>query len=151
MIILKATPSDFDKIAPLFDLYRQFYGRPADLEAAKHFLQERLTNTESVIFYARDAGKAIGFVQLYPSFSSISMKRLWILNDLFVMTSARRKKVGRQLLEKATEFAKETNAKGLSLKTAVDNLSAQLLYESLGWKRDGRFYSYDLSVDLTSE
>ena len=33
---------------------------------------------------AFDGDNPIGFVQLYPSFSSVSMMRSWVLNDLFV-------------------------------------------------------------------
>ncbi|MEK6774883.1 MAG: GNAT family N-acetyltransferase [Bdellovibrionota bacterium] len=147
MKIQKATSEDFEKIVPLFDLYRQFYKHPPDQEAARCFLQERLVKNESVIFYAQDPSQAtVGFIQLYPSFSSMAMKRLWILNDLFVAPSARRMNIGRSLLLKAIDYAKETNARGLTLKTAKDNLPAQRLYESLDWKQDQRFYSYDIAV-----
>ncbi len=148
MKILKASSEDLEKIVPLFDLYRQFYKHPPDQEAARHFLQERLNKNESVIFYAQDPLLAtVGFIQLYPSFSSMAMKRLWILNDLFVNPTERRMNIGRKLLLKAIDYAKETNARGLTLKTARDNLPALKLYESLDWKQDQRFYSYDLAVN----
>lgn len=95
-----------------------------------------------------DKPVAYGFIQLYPTFSSVSIKRLWILNDLFVIPEGRRQGVGTKLLERARAFAVETHAKGLTLKTAVENVSAQALYESLGWQRDNHFFSYDF---LTSQ
>ena len=89
---------------------------------------------------------ALGFTQLYPSFSSVSTKRLWILNDLFVSDEARRFGVARALMEKARIFAIETDAKGLILETALDNEPAQALYESLGYTRDDEYYRYLLNV-----
>lgn len=77
-------------IAPLFDAYRQFYGQTPDLEGARQFLFERLQGGESVIFAVMEGENALGFTQLYPSFSSVSMKPIWILNDLFVVEKARR-------------------------------------------------------------
>lgn len=148
--ILEAKLKDIDLISPLFDLYRQFYKQSSDLQAAKLFLQARIQTNESVIFFARDANQALGFIQLYPSFSSISMKRLWILNDLFVKAEARRNSLGRRLVEAATEYAAATNAKGLTLKTSVDNLPAQSMYESMGWKRNERFYTYDFTAKLVA-
>ncbi|HEX9068702.1 MAG TPA: GNAT family N-acetyltransferase [Ktedonobacterales bacterium] len=141
-----ATPDDLDTLAPLFDGYRQFYRQPTDLAAARDFLRERLTRGESVIFLAWRGGNAAGFTQLYPTFSSVSMKRLWILNDLFVVADARRAGVAQALLERARRHAVETGAKGLTLQTARDNIPAQALYESLGWTREQMFYAYNLLV-----
>jgi GNAT superfamily N-acetyltransferase len=141
--IIRASVKDVDRVAPLFDQYREFYKEQADAEGACSFLRERLSKNESVVFLAldRDLG-AVGFTQLYPSFSSVSMKRLWILNDLFVLPSARKRGVGEALLRRAEEFARETNAKGLELETWVDNLPAQRLYEKCEWKRNVEFYQY---------
>jgi GNAT superfamily N-acetyltransferase len=143
--IIRASVQQIDQIAPLFDGYRQFYGQPADLKAGHRFLLERLTRDESVIFLALEGDLGLGFTQLFPSFSSVSMQRLWILNDLFVAPSARRRGVARGLLERAQQFARETQAKGLVLETAIDN-PAQHMYEALGWERDDQFYHYSLRV-----
>jgi len=144
--IIQALIDHVDDIVPLFDSYRQFYGQSRDMEGARQFLAERLNRKESVIYLALEDEKAVGFVQLYPSFSSESMKPLWILNDLFVATQARGRGVGKALLVKSREFAKVTGAKGLVLQTGINNSAAQGLYESLGWKRDELFYSYYLNL-----
>jgi GNAT superfamily N-acetyltransferase len=145
--VTRATVDDIDVVAPLFDAYRQFYQQPSDLDGARTFLAERLERGESVIFLALlDDGTPAGFTQLYPIFSSTSMQRAWLLNDIFVAPAARRAGVGRALLERAHAFARETNSKELMLQTAVDNLPAQRLYESLGWQRDNDFYVYMLTV-----
>ena len=147
MQVKRAVPGDLDAVAPLFDAYRQFYGQPPDLAAARAFLAERLARGESVIFVAVALEReALGFTQLYPSFSSVSLRRLWILNDLFVGPGVRREGVGRRLLERAREWAVETEAKGLILATAVTNTAAQALYESCGWRRDEEFQHYHLLV-----
>jgi GNAT superfamily N-acetyltransferase len=145
--VTRATVDDVATVAPLFDAYRQFYQHPGDLDGARAFLAERLERGESVIFLARlDDGTPAGFTQLYPIFSSTSMRRAWLLNDLFVAPAARRAGVGRALLERAHVFARETNSKDLMLQTAVDNFPAQRLYESLGWQRDNDFYVYMLAL-----
>jgi GNAT superfamily N-acetyltransferase len=140
--IVRATAKDVGHVAPLFDAYRQFYKQKSDLAAARTFIAERLQRDESVIFLALDDDKAVGFVQLYPCFSSIAMKRMWILNDLFVSPEARRHGAAKALMQRARQWAVETKADGLWLETAVDNHPGQLLYESLGWKRDNDFYRY---------
>jgi len=143
--IVRAGPNELEDVVPLFDEYRKFYGAGSDHAAARAFLTARTERDESVIFlaYARPQ-EPVGFTQLYPSFSSVSLKRLWILNDLFVRSDIRRGGVGRALLERARQHAAESGAKGLILSTAVTNKPAQTLYESCGWRRDDEFFQYYL-------
>ncbi|MBK5443102.1 MULTISPECIES: GNAT family N-acetyltransferase [unclassified Peribacillus] len=142
MGIQKATLNELDSLTELFDLYRVFYEQTSNLEGAREFLKERLTNEESVIFMAFDGDNPIGFVQLYPSFSSVSMMRSWVLNDLFVKGNARKKGFGEKLLKAAIAFAKETGAKGVSLETDKDNSNAQKLYEKIGFIRESNYFYY---------
>lgn len=146
--IREAALGDLDRLAPLFDAYRQFYDRPSNLALARDFLSARLEHAESVIFLAEDGDSAVGFVQLYPLFSSTSLKpgRLWLLNDLFVMPAARGRGVGRKLMSRARRLAEETGACGLELATARTNSGAQALYESLGYRRDDDFFRYELHL-----
>lgn len=70
-MIKQATLHDINKLTPLFDAYRQFYHKQSDLDAAKDFLEARIENNESVIYIAtNELDHFVGFVQLYPSFSS---------------------------------------------------------------------------------
>jgi GNAT superfamily N-acetyltransferase len=142
--IVRAELKDLDALVPLFDGYRQFYGQRSDPSSARAFLRERLERDESVIYLARIAGRAAGFTQLYPSFSSVSMRPLWILNDLYVRSDIRRGGVARALLQRARDHAVATGAKGLTLSTGVANKPAQALYESAGWQRDEDFFQYHL-------
>ena len=144
--IVQATPADVGAVAPLFDAYRQFYNRPTNEEAARRFLFARLSKGESVLFVALRGQDAVGFVHLYPVFSSVNLARQWILNDLYVTPGVRKQGVGLALAERARQFAESTQADGLTLETAADNQAAQRLYERLGWKRDEQFYRYFLAV-----
>jgi ribosomal protein S18 acetylase RimI-like enzyme len=141
-----ATVADVERVAPLFDAYRQFYGLAPDLELAQWFLRERLSRGESVVLLAEHGGTALGFVQMYPGFSSLSAARTYVLYDLFVDPAARQRGVGRRLMEAAAEEARRRGAVSLVLSTAKTNHRAQRLYESLGWVRDEEFYEYNLRL-----
>jgi GNAT superfamily N-acetyltransferase len=145
--VRQATVLDLDLVAPLFDAYRQFYRKPADLALAREFLLERLRHNESVIFVALgEGGDALGFVQLFPSFSSGAAARILILNDLFVVPDARRAGVGRLLLRAAAEYGRVVGAVRLTLSTEVTNTSAQALYEAEGWRLQTDFRVYNLAL-----
>lgn len=139
---------DLERLIPLFDEYRVFYGAASDRDGARAFLADRLKLDESLILMVvegeGDAKRAWGFTQLYPSFSSVTMERLWILNDLFVTEGLRGHGLGSKLLESARDHALSTNTKGLSLTTMTENVGAQRLYESQGYIRDDEFYTYNL-------
>jgi GNAT superfamily N-acetyltransferase len=146
MEIRQAVPGDLSRLAPLFDRYRQFYGRPSDEDGARRFLAERMTRRQSTILLALDGDRAVGFVQLYPSFSSIRAAATFILNDLYVEPDRRRDGAGRALIEAAAAMAREVGAASLSLVTGADNLAARTLYERLGWTRETRFLEYGLDL-----
>jgi len=145
--ISKAEIQDLEKLVPLFDGYRNFYKQEPNLDGAQKFLLERLNKTESVIFIAKKSGNNdfLGFVQLYPSFSSVRMQHIWILNDLFVVEKFRNKGVANALMKTAENFAKEDGANRLVLDTASDNHIAQRLYEAIGYKKD-TFIHYVLNL-----
>ena len=142
----RATGVDLDAAALLFDQYRQFYGQPSDLDRARAFLADRMANEESVILLATDGeetcGAASGFAQLFPSFTSVSTGRIWILNDLFVASSARGRGVARALMESVRRHAERTNAVRVELTTRFDNVAARRLYERVGYERDREFMTY---------
>jgi len=143
--ISKATADDAEIVGALFDAYRIFYKQTSNVEAALRFIKERLQQNESVIFLALVNDSAVGFVQLYPIFTSVGMQRTWLLNDLYVDSSARGKGVGTALLDASKDFARSTNSKWLMLQTQNDNYTAQALYEKNGWRKETDFfYVYDL-------
>jgi GNAT superfamily N-acetyltransferase len=144
--VRQATVEDLDVLVPLFDGYRQFYRQPSDPDGARRFLFDRFQHNQSVIFLALDDGAAIGFTQLYPSFSSTSMARIFVLNDLFVAAESRSRGTGAALLNAAADYGRRVGAVRLALSTEVTNTTAQAVYERLGWKRDTVYYCYTLTL-----
>jgi GNAT superfamily N-acetyltransferase len=144
--IRRATAADIDVLAPLFDAYRQFYRQRSDPEGARRFLGEGLEREESIVFLAFQGETATGFTQLYPSFSSASMARIFVLNDLFVSPEARRGGTGSALLRAAADYGRSAGAVRLTLSTELTNTTAQSVYERNGWKRDTAFCVYRLAL-----
>lgn len=144
MEVFQAGFEHLEEVSKLFDRYRIFYNQPSNIDAAKTFLQDRSQNSESIVFVARQNDRIVGFTQLYPSFSSVSMKRVWILNDLFVEEAYRQQGIAKSLMSAAENFARETGAVRIILDTQVSNLAAQSLYESLGYSKDEDSYHYTL-------
>ncbi|MGB2154209.1 MAG: GNAT family N-acetyltransferase [Porticoccaceae bacterium] len=149
-MITQANLDDLEQVAVLFDLYRQFYEEEADLNLARQYIEQRMQTQSSVIFIAWDKEgadkKAIGFTQLYATYCSVEASTIWVLYDLFVDSSQRNQGVGRALMNRAKAMALESGASRIDLETAVDNISAQGLYETLGYKRDSDFYKYSLAL-----
>lgn len=143
--VRRATLTDLDTVAPLFDAYRQFYEQPPDLSASRRFLSDRLSRAESIVLVAEEGKTAVGFTQLYPLFSSISLGPTQVLNDLFVHPNVRRRGVGELLLSAAHDYGRKNGMHYLELSTAVDN-PAQRLYEACGWVMDREFLHYELPL-----
>jgi len=144
--VRRAGVEDLDALAPLFDAYRVFYEHPSDLDRARAFLAARLAADESVVFIAEADGEAVGFTQLYPTFSSTRTGPIFTLNDIYVRPEIRGGGVGRALLEAAAEHGRSVGAIRLTLTTARNNSVAQGVYEANGWKRDDVFYTYNLAL-----
>lgn len=145
--VRQAVLADLDLLAPMLDQYRQFYQRPSDLAAARSFLRERFNHGESVLFIAQDGDTALGFTQMYPSFSSVSLKRTFVFNDLFVAEAGRRRGIGQALIAAAAAYATSLGARFLNLSTAKNNEGAQALYQATGWQREETFVGYTLMLE----
>lgn len=130
----KATIQDLSQLAKLFDQYRVFYRKVSDIPSAEDFLKERIENKDSEIFVAEENGNLVGFVQLYPLFSSTRMKRYWLLNDLYVNKNHRGKGYSKELIEDAKELAKLTKASGVLLETGKSNDIGNQLYPACGFE-----------------
>lgn len=141
----KATKEDIDELTVLFDLYRIWYHQPSDIAAAKKFLLQRMEKEESIIFVAIQEQVLVGFTQLYPIFSSVSLQRTWLLNDLYVHATVRKQGVAAQLLETAGQHGLQTGSKWLLLQTGNDNFNAQSVYEKNGWKKVPDYF-YELPL-----
>jgi TetR/AcrR family transcriptional repressor of bet genes len=146
--IVRVDKSQLAATSTLFDLYRQFYDEPSDPKLARKFIGDNIRKERSVLFLALDnSGQALGFVQLYPGWCSVTAAPLWTLYDLYVDEAARQRGVGRALMQQAQDMARKSKACRIDLETATDNYSAQALYEELGYQRETAFYKYSLELD----
>ena len=135
MTITRAKLKDLDALVGLFDSYRVFYKQDSDPVAAKRFLTQRIVESDSIIYIAYINDVAVGFTQLYPLWSSVSMKPMYLLNDLYVYFNYRGQGIGEALIDRAKHLCQSENNKGLAIQTAFDN-PAQHLYERLGFIKD---------------
>jgi ribosomal protein S18 acetylase RimI-like enzyme len=142
MNMVQADLASLEEITPIFNAYRMFYEQTSDLEGARQFIQERLEHQESVIFLAMEGPKAVGFTQLYPTFSSVGMKKGYILNDLYVDDHYRKQGVGKALIEQVFQFCIERNVTFVQLETAPTNYKAKALYEKMGMEISNDYDSY---------
>jgi len=150
MRITQATLEHLNLLTPLFVKYREFYGELPFPDYSRSFLEKRLRRKESVIYLALpddDDNKLLGFCQLYPSFSSLSLKRVWILNDIYVAEDARRQLVADRLIRTAKKMARDTHAVRMRVSTSSHNEIAQKTYESIGFKADTQFKNYILPLE----
>jgi ribosomal protein S18 acetylase RimI-like enzyme len=148
-MIRKASLKDLDQLTPLFDKYLIFYKKKSNLEKHKSFLKERIENNEAIIFMAFDdenKDKAIGFALIYPTFSSVLLSKILILNDLYVDSTIRKNGIGEKLILETVALAKELDSDLIRLRTAKNNVIAQGLYHKMGFVRDEFLHSYDLAV-----
>ena len=136
---------DVDQLTDLVEQYREFYGQ-ARSEQTPSYLMERISKREAVILVAENDDALVGFTQCYPTFSTVSLSVIWLLNDLFVIPDHRRQQVAEQLMQAAEDAAKEAGATRVWLRTAHTNTPAQSLYEKRGWVEDEVFKRYDLML-----
>ncbi len=148
-MIRKATIQDLEQLTRLFDKYLVFYKKPSNLEKQKSYLKERIENDEALLFIAFDdeiKDKAIGFALIYPTFSSVLLSKILILNDLYVDPSIRKNGIGQKLILKSVELAKDLQVNIIRLRTAKNNVIAQELYHKMGFVRDEYQHTYDLEI-----
>lgn len=139
-------------IVSLFNQYRIFYKQFSDIGMASAFINERLQHNESVIFVAIDDDRlqSVGFTQLYPKYSSVKLSKNWILNDLYVAEDYRKQGIGEKLIKTAMDFAKINGSTFVQLETDINNFTAQHLYESIGFVKQGNdeeFFLYKIALN----
>ena len=141
MEVRKATKDDLPRLAELFDGYRVWYRQASDLEGAKTFLEERMDLNESVILLIEDDKNMYGFVQLYPIFSSVRLKRMYLLNDLYIDASQRGRGLGKRLIHSAKAECQRIKGAGLMLETETNNVIGNKLYIKEGFHlEENNFY-----------
>lgn len=147
LAIRTALPSDAACIAPLFDLYRQFFTGRADIETSRRFLAERLERNESVVVAAFEDEAAVGFLQLYPLFSSWYAKRQWFLSDLYVVGSHRKRGIGRRLVCSGIDVARSDGSRSILVEIPLSQPHLIAFYISLGFAKDEVFELYRVKLE----
>lgn len=142
-----AVKDDLDQLTEILIKYREFYGVTSRASVqVKNFLRERIEKGDSKIFIASEESenRITGFIQLYPSFSTVALKPQWILNDFYVLEEERKKGIGSLLMNAVKEYFKDS-AKGFILVTEKSNLAAKQFYSKHGWNTGVYdFYTYSL-------
>ncbi|EGR2064445.1 N-acetyltransferase, partial [Vibrio cholerae] len=127
---------------------REFYGKKDDAENSYLFIKERLEKKDSIILLAiNDVGYCIGFMQIFPSLSSLSTSNIWVLNDLYVVSEHRGLGVARMLMNELNCLAIMNKVSSIILETDKTNRVAQGIYESLGYTRETMMYHYRLNLN----
>lgn len=149
MQIIQATCDHLDLLVPMFVRYRELYGARPMVELSRTFLEQRITDKDAIVYlaFSQENNQLVGFSLLYTSYSSLSLRPVWILNDIFVIESARRKQVARTLVIRARDDASAANAVRLRVATNTYNNTIRKMYESLGFYENPQLTNYILPLD----
>lgn len=143
---LEPNLDDLESLSIIFNAYRVFYNQASDMNLARSFIRDRLIQKDSQFIIKKDnENNIVGFIQLYPVFSSISAGKAWILNDLYVSEQNRKLGIATDLIQHAITFGKSTNAKYIVLETSFDNISAQTLYKQVGFVEQDKTKLFEFS------
>ncbi len=147
MNIKQISIADLDDLVPLFNQYMVFYNQPSKPNKYREYLNHRLNNDEATVYIAYSLdGDPVGFVLNYHTFSSVSLGKVIVLNDLFVALEHRKQGIANKLIDCSFNLAKNTGSIRVDLATAKDNFSAQALYEKIGFVKDAEYFSYSLAI-----
>jgi len=141
--VRRASVEDLELVLPLVRAYRLFYEQEPDDARERRFIEKHLRDGTSTLFIALAGERAVGFEQIFESWSTVRLAPVLILEDLFVEPTFRGYGIGRSLIYAALAFARESGVAGMSLETAVSNERAQKVYEREGWERERKFYKYN--------
>ncbi|MCL1059237.1 GNAT family N-acetyltransferase [Shewanella gelidimarina] len=148
MNIKEISIDELDELVMLFNQYMVFYKQASAPEMYRVYLAERLANKEARVLIAySDDMQPVGFVLNYHCFSSVSLGKITILNDLFVVPSHRKQGIARGLIEQVIIFSKNNGSIRIDLGTAKDNYSAQSLYEKMDFVKGSEYFSYSLAIN----
>ena len=149
--IRRAAADDLESLLPLFEEYLQFYGLGHPVSDIGHFLAERLQRQDTIILVAWENAAPVGFTHLLPSWSSLGLASIAILNDLFVMPGSRGKRVATTLMKAAEREALARGMTRLELVTAVGNDRAQSLYRHQQWSQVTGYITFEKPLPKSGE
>ena len=151
MIIRKAELSDVKELTKLLSEFRAFYHQESNPDELQAFIKNRIKNRDSVIFVAAQNNELVGYAQLFPSFSTIKLSEIWILNDLFVLKSFRGKGVASEIINTVLRYAEMGQRRQVWLLTGSDNKHAQQFYNRKGFiNTKFKHYVYNIQTTTTN-
>ena len=145
--VRRAERRDVDGLAPLMleyivGFYRQ--PRPADQDL-RALIDVCLEGREGVQFVAERDGKLVGFATLYFTWGTLAAAREAVMNDLYLVESARGSGLAEELFLVCTEESRRRGCAEMVWETASDNARAQRFYDKMGSTR-GRWVSYSIET-----
>jgi GNAT superfamily N-acetyltransferase len=130
-------------LALLEELFEPPGSRPPDYteDRGREGFRAAVRNPDADVLVAMDGDGLVGLASVYADIQSIRYgKRCW-LQDLVVTSEYRGRKVGRQLLAAATEWARDRGCTHLELASGAGRLDAHRFY-----KREGMEQSYNFQL-----
>ena len=148
MLIQSLSEKYIDQFIEVVNEYRVFCGYEKSTKDTKEFFGHLIQGKKAKIFIAiSENDDVMGFINLYPSFSTLALGKILILNDLCVYSKFRRLGVAQALIEEALKFAKHSGAIRIELKTETTNINAQQLYSRIGFKEDVENIHYRVPIN----
>ena len=132
LIIRELKETDKQRWLELWAGYLEFYKSNLSTEQTE-FTWKRLINNEQKMygFVAENENGVIGFTHCLFRPSTWTETDYCYLEDLFVDPNIRGKGVGRALMNRVIELAKEKNSKRVYWTTQEFNKTARVLYDSI--------------------
>lgn len=133
--IRRAEHSDLDRLVELVCAFRDHFtqAHPSDADVASSVGRLLTEPATDFLIAFSPQNDALGYVQLRYQYSLWVNGTLAQLEDLFVVSSFRRRGVGLQLLQAAVARANERSSRFIWLNTNERNLDAVRLYTKAGF------------------
>jgi ribosomal protein S18 acetylase RimI-like enzyme len=104
---------------------------PHSNESAEELVNGLAAHSESFVLFAKADKQYIGLLTCFINFSTFKAKPYLNIHDVIVVKEFRGKHIGRKLLEKSIEIARERGYCKITLEVRDDNTAAKNLYQSL--------------------
>jgi GNAT superfamily N-acetyltransferase len=133
------TPKDYDQWLPLWDGYNAFYGRSGETALPVAVTQRtwaRFFDAYEPVhaLVAEDENELLGLVHYIYHRSTTSIAPVCYLQDLFTLSAARGRGVGRALINGVYDEAHRAGAARVYWHTHETNATAMLLYDKVALK-----------------
>lgn len=149
MLIREAGPGDWSAVAGLLaELGRPDVRATGEEAAGREVYLSYLRRADVVALVADDGGRILGFLDMeYRARLNFTTPQAWI-PDLIVREDSRSGGIGRRLLKRAEELARERGCWGMTLESATWRDRAHAFYVREGWNDTGKSFTKILT-DIT--